>query len=365
MKKYFPFFILVAALFMSITGSYFSVTGLGKFFGGHKIGATILAIGFELGSIIAATSLKFYWKFIPKQLKLFIIPMIVIITTLTSIGIYGYLSDGYQKTAIKDEIVTKRNDLIKTKKQVYEKRIEDNKNELSSINSNLEELTKSYNQNSQTQKMVNGQLVTNVYVTSKKGLDQQMNLLNERKLVLDSLNFSYQDSIQNFEIQIINNESNNEAASELGPLKYLSQLLNYPMNKIASWLILLIVIVFQPFALMLILLSMFAFKNNHYLTRKPRNKKNKNIPLNLEPEVKDESLNNEIQLENENKENEVQVKPKRKYTKRKKKEEALISETDVEEIKNKGVKRKVVNNNLTSNLADHIANSLQKNKKKV
>jgi len=48
MKKYFPHLILFSALFISITGSFFSIYGLGKLFGGHQIGATILAFAFEV-----------------------------------------------------------------------------------------------------------------------------------------------------------------------------------------------------------------------------------------------------------------------------------------------------------------------------
>lgn len=377
MKKSFPFLILISALFISVTGSVFSIYGLGKLFGGHQLGATILAFAFEFGNIVTAASLKLYWKYLPIVLKFPLILIVIVLTILTSMGIYGYLSDGYQKTALKDEIVTKRSNLVKIKKQNFETRVDDNKKELTSISNNLEELSKSYNQNSQTQKMVNGQLVTNVFVSSKKGLDQQMNLLNNRKIKLDSINSIYLDSIQKLELQIIEIENSNEVQSELGPLKYLSNLTGQPMNKIVNWLILLIVIVFQPLALLLIVTSMFAFKNNHYVTRGSRHKNNafpdlkgwfkKPVnPININSQSEsEETFVPEITNEPKKKRNRkstVKVETSNPNVPSESEEEPTPkTETEVEEPKKR--KRKVINSQLTPELVEHITKTLSDKKK--
>jgi hypothetical protein len=263
MKQRFPYLVLISALLISCTGSFFSIYGLGKLFGGHQTGATIIAFAFEFGNVITATALKLYWNYLSSLLKYSLVVVVFVLTILTSMGIYGYLSDGYQKTAMKDEVVTKMTNLVKVKKETFENRLSDNKKELESINNSLQELSKGFNQNTQTQQVVKGQVVTNVIVGSKKGLESQMNTLNARKYKLDSLNTTYLDSIQSLELSIIEIENNNEAASELGPLKFLSDLSGTPMNKIVNWLILVIVIIFQPLAIMLLITSMFAFENNN------------------------------------------------------------------------------------------------------
>ena len=391
MKKYFPHLILFSALFISITGSFFSIYGLGKLFGGHQVGATILAFAFEFGNIITATALKFYWNHLPRILKFPLILIVVTLTILTSMGIYGYLSDGYQKTALKDEIVSKRSNLVKLKKDNFTQRLTDNKNEINQINLSLSEFSKGYNQNTQTQQVIKGQVVTNVIVGNKKGLESQMNQLNSRKVKLDSLNLSYLDSIQRLELQIIEIENSNETNSELGPLKYLAGLTGKPMNQIVNWLILLIVIVFQPLALMLILTSMFAFKSNHYLTRTSKRKrgteptlkfkvlwndlKDKFIPK--KPNVPVESPTTpEISLVSDDLQ-EVNPTPtkKRKYVRKPK--TALKNDPPeiegiepdekvqpVEKENGESGKRRVVDNQLTPDIADHISKSLG-NKKKV
>lgn len=383
MKKYFPYLILFSALFISITGSFFSIYGLGKLFGGHQLGATIIAFSFEFGNIITAASLKFYWKFLPRILKFPLISVVFSLTVITSMGLYGYLSDGYQKTASKDLIVSKRSGLVKLKKDNFQLRIEDFKKELESVNNSISDLTKGLNQNSQTQSIIKGQLVTNVQVTSKKSIDNQLNISNDRKIELNSKIEGLQDSVQRLELQMIEIEANNENASELGPLKYLAELTNYPMNKIVNYLILLIVIVFQPLAIMLILVSMFAFKNNHYLNRTSTKKKSKpNQPIlenlkdsfqNLKDKISKKKVDPILPVEIIT----TPIKEKRKYNRKPKVEESTeiivdpIEETDKsilsEEVVNlmKKSGRKVVDTNLTVDLADHIAKSLPQNKKKV
>jgi len=374
MKKFFPYLILFSAILISVTGSFFSIYGLGKLFGGHQLGATIIAFSFEFGNIVTAASLKYFWKFLPPFLKYPLIVVVLILTLITSMGLYGYLSDGYQKTAMKDEIVQRRSGLVKLKKDNFQLRIDDYKKELDGVNNSISTLTTGLNTNSQTQQVIKGQVVTNVQVTSKKGIENQLSISNDRKLTLNSKIEGLQDSVQRLELEMIEIEANNSNASELGPLKYLAELTGSPMNKIVNWLILMIVIVFQPLAIMLILVSMFAFKNNHYLTRdskKPRTPKVKDKSLIQPDEIKEMTLNTT---------EEPQVKPKRKYNRKPKgqttkvKENVVIpviNETEENESNEELVnleetekKRKVVDTNLTSDLADHISKSLQ-NKKKV
>lgn len=388
MKKFFPYIILGTALLISCTGSYFSIYGLGKFYGGHQTGATILAFSIEFGNIITAASLKLYWKFLPNLLKLPLIVVVIGLTALTSFGIYGYLSDGYQKTAMKDEVVTKKSNLVNIKKNLYQDRVNDNKKELASINTSMEELTKSYNVNTQTEQIDKrtGQKITNVIVGNKKGLDNQLNLLNNRKVKLDSINSNFLDSIQRLELQVIELQANNDAASELGPLKYLSTLIDVPMNRIANWITLSISIAFQPLALMLILTSMFAFKNNHYLNRSSSRRKKepvkvlesiKNSTAGLFKSIKDKfsTKPKDVISSQENKTSVTPIPEKKKRKSRKKIEESQIeSDTIKEDIPNQEIvesippikkprKRRVVDTNLTADIADHIQRSLTDKKK--
>ena len=75
------------------------------------------------------------------------------------------------------------------------------------------------------------------------------------------------DSLRTYQRQILELDNNVEVAGELGPLKYLSGLTGYPMDKIINLLLLVIIFVFDPLAVSLVIAANFAY-NKAYPKRK-------------------------------------------------------------------------------------------------
>ena len=90
------------------------------------------------------------------------------------------------------------------------------------------------------------------------------------------------DSLQKFQLQVLELDNNTEVAGELGPLKYLSGLTGTPMDKIINILLLIIIFVFDPLAISLVIAANFAF-NKAY----PKKKYVKNL---YGEEVEDDSI---------------------------------------------------------------------------
>ena len=70
---------------------------------------------------------------------------------------------------------------------------------------------------------------------------------------------SLSDSITKLDLQVLDIESNSEAAAEVGPLKYVSELLEKPMDEVVNWFILIFIFVFDPFAVILLISANKAF----------------------------------------------------------------------------------------------------------
>ena len=71
------------------------------------------------------------------------------------------------------------------------------------------------------------------------------------------------DSITKLELNILDLQTNNEVAAEVGPLRYMSEITGKPMNIIVNWFTLLIVFVFDPLAIsMVIALNKLTNKEN-------------------------------------------------------------------------------------------------------
>ena len=96
--------MLVLALVVAGCAGYFSVWGLSQLFAGASTAVIIMATGLEVGKIVTTTALHRYWKKIAGGLRVYLTISVVVLMIITSAGIYGFLSNAYQKTANKLEI---------------------------------------------------------------------------------------------------------------------------------------------------------------------------------------------------------------------------------------------------------------------
>jgi hypothetical protein len=171
---------------------------------------------------------------------------------ITSAGIYGFLSGAYQETANKEGIVTQQINALETKKALYE---ETRDNFLADRKSN-NELRGTLSKGSTTQFTdKNGNLVVKTNNSAIRNIESTAKENERLATKLDVAN----DSIFSLETQILEAKVNSEAASELGPLKYLSELTGVEMNQIINWLLLVIIFVFDPLAIALVIAANFAF----------------------------------------------------------------------------------------------------------
>jgi hypothetical protein len=175
-----------------------------------------------------------------------------VLILITSAGIYGFLSGAYQETANKEGIVTQQITALETKKALYE---ETRDNFLADRKSN-NELRGTLSKGSTTQFTdKNGNLVVRTNNSAIRNIESTAKENERLATKLDVIN----DSIFALETQILEAKVNSEAASELGPLKYLSELTGVEMNRIINWLLLIIIFVFDPLAIALVIAANFAF----------------------------------------------------------------------------------------------------------
>jgi len=211
-----------------------------------------MASSLEVAKLVIASLLYQYWDSINKVLRVYLTIAAGVLILLTSAGIYGFLSAAYQETANKEGITTQQITALETKKGLYE---ETRDNLLADRKSN-NELRGTLSKGSTTQYTdKNGNLVVRTNNSAIRNIESTAKE-NERLAVkLDVVN----DSIFALETQILEAKVNSEAASELGPLKYLSELTGVEMNRIINWLLLIIIFVFDPLAIALVIAANFAF----------------------------------------------------------------------------------------------------------
>jgi hypothetical protein len=260
MKKYFPYLVLIAALALASSAAYYSVYGISKLFSAQAIAVAIMAGTLEASKLIAATYLHRYWKKINFLFKLYLTSAVIILMFITSIGIYGFLTASYQTTANELFVMDKEISIIEMKKSRYLEQLTGYTSEKTQLASSITELTKGLSNNKvQWRDKETGQIITSTSSRTRKVLQTQLNDFKTQRNKVSLKIESLTDSITKLDLQVLDLQSNSEVANEIGPLKYVSELLNRPMNQVVNWFILIFIFVFDPLAVVLLIAANKAF----------------------------------------------------------------------------------------------------------
>lgn len=262
-KKYlFPLLIALSALSVSISAAFYSVSGLSKLFAGASTEVIIMAGSLEFAKLVTASLLYQYWDTINKTLRAYYLLSVVILILITSMGIYGFLSAAYQETYQNLTITENKIELLESKKEFYDKDVARYEEELSRIAQNISTLSNAKVSQIQVRDTSSNTGVRNTISTAELRMSQErINVEEKNRNEINLKRTVALDSLQKYQLQILNLKNVSESNGELGPLKYLSDLTGKPMDKIINWLLLVIIFVFDPLAISLVVAANFAFNS--------------------------------------------------------------------------------------------------------
>ena len=259
-KGILPFLIGFSALSVSASAAFYSVSGLSKLFAGAQFEVIIMAGSLEIAKLVTASLLYQYWDTINKILRTYLTVATVVLVLITSMGIYGFLSAAYQDTYRQLTIKENQTIFLTQKKDFYEKDVIRYDKELERISSNINILSNAKSQSIQVRDTTVSGGVRSTISTAELRLSQKrIEVEEENRKFIQSKREIVADSLQKYQLKILDLENNLDIAGELGPLQYLSGLTGAPMDKIINILLLVIIFVFDPLAISLVIASNFAF----------------------------------------------------------------------------------------------------------
>jgi len=293
MKKYLlPTLIALSALSISAAAAFYSITGLAKLFSGVETAVIWMASSLEVAKLVIASLLYQYWKKIGWALKFYLTVALVILMIITSAGIYGYLSSGYQDVANKTGVVDKEITLIDNKIKIQESSKEFTLQQLQQTQQSIAQLRGALGNNNQTYKDKNGNILTTTSSANRKAYEKQLEYAIKDEEKLSNKVNTLDSTIAVLSEEKLNKESKAELAGELGPLKYIAKLTGTSMDKIINWFLLVIICVFDPLAISLVIAANFAFKNTNIPLETPIEPE----PLPQEPKIEEnKDINKEIE----------------------------------------------------------------------
>jgi len=272
-KGMFPFLIAFSALSVSASAAFYSVSGLSKLFAGASLEVIIMAGSLEFAKLVTASLLYQYWDTINKTLRTYLSISTVVLVLITSMGIYGFLSAAYQETYSKLSTIENQKGFIQKKIDFYQNDVNRYDEEIERISSNISTLSNAKASTIQVRDTsVSGGFRQTISTTELRMAQSRINIEEENRKLAQEKRTVASDSLQKFQLQVLELDNNNDVAGELGPLQYLSSLTGYSMDKIMNILLLVIIFVFDPLAISLVIAANFAFDKAY-----PKRKYRKNL----------------------------------------------------------------------------------------
>jgi len=257
--RLFPLLIAFSALSVSLSAAFYSISGLSKLFAGAAFAVIVMAASLEIAKLVIASLLYQYRKTLPKLLKYYLSIACVVLILITSMGIYGFLSAAYQETAAKAGNIDAQIILVETKRDNIKEQLVVYNEEKSSINKSITSLRNGLSNNIIQYTDTSGNIVTTTSSSTRRALEKQLDQAIERQTTINIKVDDLNNKIFQYETEIVEVRLSDAVSSELGPLKYLSGLTGWAMDKIINWLLLTIIFVFDPLAIALVIAANFAF----------------------------------------------------------------------------------------------------------
>ena len=247
-----PFTLLVGLAALAVAGcaAFFSVTGLALLFSGASLAVMVMGTSLEIAKLVSASYLHQYWDTTNKLLRTYLLLGVLILVVITSAGIFGFLSNAFQSTSLKSDVVSREIG-------VFQSKITQNEQQIGQLNLQMGNLQ----QNSGT--LLGSGKVNNRLIRSIDNRDKQINKLSNKMGILN-------DSIAVWNIKINEIKNNNlDLEREIGGFKFIAEAFDLPINSVVKFFIFLLIFVFDPMAVTLII----AFNTALQEDRKKKPKK--------------------------------------------------------------------------------------------
>jgi len=253
-RVWFGILMVISTVTLSISAAYYSVFGLSSLFAGAKFEVIIMASTLEFSKLIVASYLHNNWNKINTLLKSYLTVGVLILMLITSVGIYGFLTSAYQKTADQLGVLDKQTEVVELKKNRFQESLDAYQLEKEQLTESISELSKGLSNNViQYKDKETGEIITTTSSSTRRALETQLNDSKEQRNSISIKIEALTDSITKLDLVVLHMESNNEVAAEIGPLRYLSKITGKSMDVIVNWFTLLIVFVFDPLAVAMVI----------------------------------------------------------------------------------------------------------------
>jgi len=268
----FPTLTLIVALTLSAIAAWYSVLGLTAIFAAAVIPIIIMGGSLEVAKVVTTLWLHKYWHRATWKLKIYLIPAVISLAFLTSMGIFGFLSKAHSDQTLVSGDTSAKVELVDEKIKIAGENIAMNRKALEQMNSQVDQLL--------------GR--TDDDRGANRAIQVRRQQAAERNRLTREIEAEQAEIAQlNEEVAPIRAEIR-KIEAEVGPIKYIAALIygDNPdtnlLERAVRWVIILIVFVFDPLALMLMLAAQSSYR---WLEEDLNKEKEKKSEGKVKPEI--------------------------------------------------------------------------------
>jgi len=244
------YLLLLTGLTISAVAIYYSVVGLTAIFSAAVIPIIIMGSALEIGKLVCASWLKANWDKAPAYMKYYMVSAVAILMLITSMGIFGFLSKAHNdQNLVSGDVASKiaiYDEKIKTEKE----NIEANRKALKQMDATIDETIArsktdqgAVNANAMRQRQAKERTQIQADIAKSQ---KSIATLNEERAPIAA------------EVR--------KVEAEVGPIKYIAKFIygehgadENMLEKSVTWIIILIVVVFDPLAVIMLLAAQMTF----------------------------------------------------------------------------------------------------------
>lgn len=249
-EKVIAYLTLLSGLAISAVAVYYSVVGLTAIFAAAAIPIIIMGATLEVSKLIATVWLKQNWNIAPPLIKLYLMAAIFVLMVITSMGIFGFLSKAHLDQSVPTGDVAAKLTLIDERIKLQRENIDVSRKALAQLDATVDQ--------------------TIARSTNERGATNAANLrrsqVKERSQLQDDIAKAQEEIRRLNEEKIPIASALRKVEAEVGPVKYIANFFygeteQAVLEKAVTWVIITLIVVFDPLAVVLLLASQTSFQN--------------------------------------------------------------------------------------------------------
>lgn len=254
--------LLLCALALSGASAFYSIAGLMAIFAAAPIPIAVMGTTLEVSKLVVASWLYRNWKQIPKLMKGYLTAALVILMFLTSMGIFGFLSKAHLDQTLPSDDIT-------AKLQVINSQIQTEEDNLNAARKTIAQLDEQVNQTLSRTAAANDDRAVSRSIAIRRGQAK------ERQEAGAQITTSQTKLAELRKERSTISSEVRKLEAEVGPVKYIAALIygdetdSSLLEKAVRFVILMIVVVFDPLAVVMLMAASWSLTNRKQIEQLP------------------------------------------------------------------------------------------------